>query len=372
MNVLFIGPYRQTDGWGLAAKDYIKSISTVSNIKLSTRPIYLAAANADENFSDYEILNYEKNHSDNYDLVIQKVLPEHLFYDSRFGKNVGLFTLEISNLSNTNVIKNINRMDEIWVPSQIEKQSLIASGCIKPIKVISQALDINKLIPQNKIIFDNKVDNSFKFYTIGENVFRKNFEDLIISYHLEFNLNDNVALIIKTSKQTKLKELQDFEKNIKSKLGLSKQYKLVIFITSRLTDQQILDFHYSCDCFVSSSYGEAFCRPAAEALCLGKNPIVNKNTGMKDFINDENGFLVNSTKDPVMVPNNPIHQNKDYYNANQYWYKINKYDLMANMRKAYNMYTKDNKKWKAKSEIGIASKNKFNYENIGKLCIQDI
>ena len=25
MNIEYIGPYRQTDGWGLAAKDYLKA-----------------------------------------------------------------------------------------------------------------------------------------------------------------------------------------------------------------------------------------------------------------------------------------------------------------------------------------------------------
>lgn len=371
MDILFIGPYRQTDGWGAAAQDYIKAISTVSNIKLTTRPIYLAAANNNEKFSDYEIINYEKNHSDKYDMVIQNVLPEHLFYDSRFGKNIGLFTLEINDLSNSNVIRNINRMDEIWVPSEIEKSSLISSGCNKPIKTISQPLSINEISPENKIVFDKLSNDTFKFYTIGENVFRKNFEALITAYHLEFNISDNAALIIKTSGNS-LKELQDFEKHIQNKLGLNKTYKPIIFVTSRLSYKQIIDLHYSCDCFVMPSYGEAFCRPAAEALCLGKNPIVNKNTGMKDYINNDNGFLVNSHKTPVMLNQNPIVNNKDYYNSHQYWYQINMYDLMTSMRKAYDMYHKDKKTWQKKSEAGIASKNRFTYESIGKLCIQDI
>jgi glycogen synthase len=119
------------------------------------------------------------------------------------------------------------------------------------------------------------------------------------------------------------------------------------------------------------SYGESFCRPAAEALCLGKNPIVNKNTGMKDFINNENGFLVNSYKTPVILDHHPIAGNNDYYNANQYWYKIDIYDLMAKMRQAYTMHKKHNDSWKEKSKIGIGSKEIFSYETIGKnLCIQ--
>jgi glycosyltransferase involved in cell wall biosynthesis len=372
MNILFVGPYRQKDGWGLAARDYIKAISTVSNINLATRCVYTAMAYSDENFSDSEILLYEKNCLSNYDMIIQNVLPEDLFYDSRFKKNIGLFTLEINDLSKTDVIRNIDRMDEIWVPSKIEKKSLVESGInSNKIKVISEALDLQQISPSNRIIFDSEIEHSFKFYTIGEFVYRKNLEDLIMAFHLEFDLSDNVSLIIKTGNN--VSDTKIFSEKIKKKLQLNKQYRPELFISKRLSYQEIIDFHYSCDCFVSASYGEAFCRPAAEALCLGKNPIVNKNTGMADFINEENGFLVKSYKTPVLLENNPINNNNDYYNANQYWYKIDVYDLMNKMRTAYEMYKKDKVLWDQKSELGISQKQIFSYENIGKkLCIQPI
>ena len=39
MNGLFIAPYRQNDGWGFAAADYLEAINTqIKN--LSARPIY--------------------------------------------------------------------------------------------------------------------------------------------------------------------------------------------------------------------------------------------------------------------------------------------------------------------------------------------
>ena len=38
MNILFVGPYRQADGWGEAAKHYIKALSHVG--ELAIRPIF--------------------------------------------------------------------------------------------------------------------------------------------------------------------------------------------------------------------------------------------------------------------------------------------------------------------------------------------
>lgn len=369
MKVLFIGPYRQNDGWGLAARDYIKALATNKDISLATRPVYLAPNNKDSQFDDQEIISYEQNTHNKYDAVIQKVLPEYLFYDYRFGKNIGLFTLEISDLSNTSAIKNINRMDEIWVPSNIEKNSLIQSGVVKPIKVISQPINtINLKNINDKLYYGPTIDNSFKFYTICENNFRKNLEDLIIAFNLAFNHYDKVNLIIKTNGNPN--QLSSWANSIKKKLNIQKKYHNEIFISNKFNDEDIIKFHNSCDCFVSCSYGEAFCRPAAEALCRGKNPIVNKNTGMKDFINEENGYLVKSYRTPVLLENHPIMGNIDYYNANQYWYKIDIYDLIEKMKTAFNTYKKNQTEWKTKSEAGKNSINMFEYESIGKkLCI---
>lgn len=368
MNVLFVGPYRQNDGWGYASRDYIRAIASNSNINLTTRPLYLAYGNTDTEFNDKQIIEYESRVFDKYDMIIQKALPQYLFYDGRFKKNIGLFTLEISDLKNTKILENINRMDEIWVPSEIEKNSLIKSGVYKTVRAIGQPIDIDSLKPTAIMNFENTPKDAFKFYSIFENNERKNLEDLLIAFSLAFNHNDNVALIIKTTGN--ISQLNAYSQQIKRKLNINRAYKNEVFVTSRISYQDVINFHYSCDCFVSSSYGEAFCRPAAEALCLGKNPIVNKNTGMKDYINDSNGFLVNSYKCPVILDQNPIAGNNDYYNANQHWYKIDMYDLIAKMQQAYLMFKKDKKEWQKKSELGISSSNIFRYENIGnKLCI---
>ena len=39
MSALFIGPYRQNDGWGCASRDYIKAIHTQIS-DLSCKPLY--------------------------------------------------------------------------------------------------------------------------------------------------------------------------------------------------------------------------------------------------------------------------------------------------------------------------------------------
>jgi glycosyltransferase involved in cell wall biosynthesis len=374
MNILFIGPYRQNDGWGLAAQSYIKALGTTGH-NITTRPVFLAGA--DTGLDDSEILEYENSFYDSYDMVIQKTLPHCLFLNRKFKKNIGLFTLETNDISNSVAVHSINSMDEVWVPSEQEKKCLLKSGINKPIKVISQPIDTN-FIKENinhKLDLHPLVKKTFKFYFIGEYIERKNIKDLITAFHMAFSIDQQVSLIIKTgvsgrspqeSKEIIEKDIQD----IKKKLNISGKYKKEIVITDRLSYQDVIGLHNACDCFVSSSYGESVCRPAAEALCLGKMPIVTDNTGMTDFINKDNGFIVQSHRTPVLLNQRTLSNDFDMQNANEYWYKISIYDLIEKMRLAYTMYKQDRKAFESKQQTGIDSIEQFSYSSIGnKLCI---
>lgn len=373
MNTLFIGPYRQNDGWGLATRSYIKAVATQFK-NITTRPVYLSTP--DNQFDDDEIIAYENSYYSKYDMVIQKTLPHCLFLNRSYTKNIGLFVLETNDISQSSCIHNINTMDEIWVPSKMEQQCLIKSGVKKPIKVISQPLD-TKFIQENK---DHKLEinpllnQMFKFYFIGENIHRKNIKDLVIAFNLAFDYSEPVCLIIKTNSSSPDKNAykNNLEKqinDIKQTLGISKKYKKEILITDRMSYKDIIGLHNSCDCFLCPSYGEAFCRPAAEALVLGKTPIVNQNTGMKDYINNDNGFLVKSHKTPVVQKYRSLANDFDINNANEYWYKVDIYDLIDRMRDAYSMHISNNKELIKKQQAGMAMLNNFSYENIGsKLC----
>lgn len=374
MNTLFIGPYRQADGWGFATRSYIKAYAT-KNKNLTTRPIYLGVP--DISFNDNEILEYENTYYDKYDTVIQKTLPHCLFLNKSFTKNIGLFVLETNNISQSSCISSINRMDEIWVPSKIEEQCLLKSGITKPIKVISQPLD-TELISSNKeykLHMSPLIDDMFKFYFIGENNFRKNIKDLIMAFHLAFDYSEPVCLIIKSSQSglsssDSYKILQNDIDQVKSSLGISRKYKKEILLTQSISYKDIIGLHNACDCFIAPSYGESFCRPAAEALVLGKTPIVNINTGMRDFINEDNGFLIKSHKTPVIQDKKTLASDFDIYNANEYWYKIDIYDLIEKMRLVYSLHKKNSNDLKQKRENGISQLNNFSYDNIGsKLCI---
>ncbi len=368
-NILFIGPYRQADGWGEATRSYIKAVASTNN-NLTIHPNYFTNNLVD---IDESLSRYEKTIFDQYDIVIQKALPGCFFYNGSYKKNIAITVLETSDWSRSSCIRNLNEMDEVWVPSEFERQILIKAGVNKPIKAISQPLDINfiKSLSDTKLPLPRSISNTFKFYFIGEYVERKNIQDLILAFNLAFDYDEPISLIIKTGSQNNNRQkIEQDIIEIKKKMGTGNKFKKEIIITERLTNEQIIGLHNACDCFVNAAYGEAFCRPAAEALVLGKIPIVNKNTGMKDFINNDNGFLVNSYKTPVYLENRPLTTDFDFYNSYQYWYKIDIYDLIDKLKNVYSLYKKNKTQLADKAEIGKSNMDNFSYSTIGsKLCI---
>lgn len=373
MNALFIGPYRQNDGWGLASRDYLKAIATkIKNI--TSRPLYLGRPS---DINDSSIQQYENSLYKDYDIIFQNALPHCISINQKIKKNIGLFHLETNNIIHSHSTYILNKLDEICVASNQEAKCLKQSGVTTKIKVISAPLNIDfieKNISHTLPSLNRILNNSFKFYTIGEFNERKNILDLVLAFHLAFNMTDNVSLVIKSSMpglntQQSRQHIEQEINLLKSKLRIRQNYKKELIITDIFSDMDLIGLHNTCDCFVSSSLGESFCRPAAEALVLGKTPIVTDNTGMCDFINKENGYIVNSKKHPVIVNNSPLSDQFDIYTANEYWYKPSIYSLIEQMQKAYETYKKDRKTYQQKAEIGRSTTQQFSYETIGnKIC----
>lgn len=369
MNALFIGPYRQQDGWGLATREYIKAISTqIPNI--ASRPLYYI--DRPEPISS-QLLSYENTQYDHYDIVFQKCLPHNFSINKSIKQNIGLTELETNYISKSICIDNINGLNKICVPSEQSAKSLKQSGVKIPINVISQPIDIDLYTKyqDHTIPINNSIKKTFKFYTIGEFIERKNLLDLITAFHLAFDLTDDVSLIIKTnipgmSTNDANKYLQEQSVKIKKALKIRSQYKAEFFILDRLSEIDMIGLHNTCDCFVMPSYGEAFCRPAAEALISGKTPIVTNHTGMTDFVNNDNGYVIKSHKHPVIMASPGLSAEYDIYTANEHWYKPDILHLIECMKNVYHLYKKNRKQYEAKKQLGIASANQFSYTTIGK------
>ena len=365
MKVLFLGPYRDGTGWGHAAIEYILALDEAGvevvprAIKLNDREVELPE----------RILELEERSDADCNIVIQNILPHMFDYDGNFEKNIGLIFTEVSDFKNTTWANHCNTMDEIWVASRDSQQHVFNSDVVVPVAVAEVPCDPNKYSQHFDSFPIPEINEKFTFYFIGEYSRRKNLTALIKAFHLEFHPREDVALLLKTnapglSQAECTKHTVDHCNDIKMQLELYDRlddYHHEIVTCDDMSDEKIIQIHQTCDCFVMPSFAEGWNIPAFDAMAMGKTPIVSKVGGMKEFMDNQVGWVINVQEQPVFgmkqwssVPG--------LYTGRQTWWEIEIPHLRWAMRQAFEN-TEEKKK---RAEAGIDRAYNFAHAHIGQ------
>jgi len=365
MNILFIGPYRQADEFAKFSINYIKALSLTGH-NIAIAPIYMGNT-ANLKLKD-ELLELENKKFEKYDIIIQNVLP--IFFEKQEGYNIGIHYNETKNLKNSLFIDKMNLMDELWVCSESEKQTLIKAGVKCKINIVPIPIDIEELktyenVEPTKI---PALENKFVFYIMGDYIERKNLHAAIIAYNLEFTKENDVGFLIQSNipNQTldeSIKKIQEDIINLKKKLRLynnSSLYNNEVIVSSNLDLENRISLYKACNCLIIPSRAEAYSDIAFESLYVGNSIICNKDLHLSNLLNDFYG--VESYEVPCIM-NNPA--NPIFYTSWETWNEINILDLQNKMRETYNKGKENNideviKKAKGKSWVV----NNFSFEKI--------
>lgn len=385
-NILYVGPYKQTDGWGGAALDYLRSFAYACNklgYNLKAKNIFLSSHINMNTPEDIKSLEQDVS-SIKFDTVIQKALPQAIcpIYPYR---NIALCVFEQRNLKHSSYVKQVfNRMNATLVPSNIEQEVLSECG-INNVYSISQpinCLQIDSSISQlkqqglNFLNLGTKYKNHIKFGFIGSFISRKNIINLIIAFNNEFRTNDKAVLIIKTDKMSQ-KQREMIIKNLETSLASQKyNTKLkdnIILITDTMDQTSLINLHRHIDVFVCASKGEAFCRPLAESIRAGSYPIAVAGTGAAELIDTNIGGIIIPSHLEYVEPN-PLARSLDHDCELEQWCEPTMIDIRKSLRQAY-----ENLASLAENERSDLSNNLTNYASrfdipyIGeKICSLDI
>lgn len=385
-NILYVGPYKQSDGWGGAAKDYLRSFSYACKklgYNLKAKNIFLAN-NIDTDISD-DIRDLESNISScKYDTIIQKALPQAICPIYPY-KNIALCVFEQRNLQHSSYIKQVfGRMDATLVPSNIEKITLEDCGLKKVYNIsqpincveIDKAVGLGKKENTNFLNLNTKYKHHIKFGFIGSFISRKNIMNLIIAFNNEFSTNDKVVLVIKTDQMSK-QQREMIVKNLETSLASQKYNRKlkdnIIIITDRMDQQSLFNLHSNIDVFVCASKGEAFCRPLAESIRTGSYPLAVEGTGAAELIDiDVGGIIIPSHLE--YVEGNPLSTSLDHDCELEQWCEPTIIDIRKSLRQAYSSLANLTEK----ERIDLSNRlhnyaSKFDIPSIGeKLCSLDI
>jgi glycosyltransferase involved in cell wall biosynthesis len=369
MKILFLGAYRDGTGYGNSSINSILAMDAVG-IDVVPRPLKFNSQILD---LPRRIEELEQKSSSGSDVVIQHCLPEVMEYCGHFKKNIAMYCSETSNFISSNWGERLNNMDVAWVPCEDMKEAARKSNVKIPLVKIPYPVNMDKFERSYSKLPLTDIEDTFSFYTIAEMSKRKNLKALIQAFHTEFDIGEPVSLVIKSHKygmdpKECYRHIESDCNSIKKWLKLYSKpeyYKREIIITDILTEEALCRLHATCDCFVLPSHGEAWCIPAFDAMCFGKTPIVTNDGGFKEFISNDNGWLVNCSQEQIMDGSSEI---PELYTGRETWASVSVEDLRRCMREAYSNHKLRNQK----SELGMARGYDFSYEFVGSLIKKEL
>lgn len=339
-NILFIGPYHDSNSLGYSSRRYIDALIENKNINLTLQPIYITKSSIDHSIPMDKYADYRNNKQSSYDYLIQHGYPEIFTYDKKCGKNIGIIEVETRNITRSGWVNKINLMDEICVNSINGLNCLYDCGVSKPIKLVPEPYNLSLFATDVDPFFNDipKNDPPFIFYTIGEYSEKKNIKGIILAFLLEFNKNDNVKLFIKTHSYhyglSDLDKYINFDIQQIKKVIRKNNYADINIVSGNISDIDIIRLHRSCNCYINAVRADGMGPCAVESMLCDKIIINTKNIGSSTYFNSSNALMVDSIETSVFCPQ---YINPNIFTMHELWDEPNIYSLRSQMRKVYSM-----------------------------------
>lgn len=216
--------------------------------------------------------------------------------------------------------------NEIWVPSAHNKKMFIDSGVKKEIHVMPlgideviyknaltvQPKDLSKM-PISNILGRSVSDgiNKFRFFSLFGWSYRKGVDILIKSFVRAFTAKDDVALIMYSHHVGPDKVVQDVIRYASEVRGSN--YPQILFIHSVTPESEMPSLYRIGHAFVNCSRGEGFSLPQIEASASGLPVISCNNTGMSEYLTEDNSFMITTEEKEMCSPE--MHWITPYYHG---------------------------------------------------------
>lgn len=229
---------------------------------------------------------------------VQHIFPRSFSPSERAVANVGRTMFETDRIP-ADWVDACNRMTEIWVPSEFNRDTFTRSG-VDPsrIHVIPGSIDIDRFGPHVEPL-DLPDRASFNFLSVFDLSLRKGWDVLLRAFVTEFRPDEDVALHLKIGLlpgQDTDTAVQAIHAYLESTLGVDVDaIPDVILMTETLSQELVARLYRTADAFVLPSRGEGWGRPYMEAMASGLPTIGTGWSGNTEFMNDSNAYLIESS-----------------------------------------------------------------------------
>lgn len=356
--IAYISCYRDGTGYSKAAIEYMLALDAAGATVI---PRAVRMTNTSGQVPN-RILELEQNDLSNVDAVIQHNLPSQFSYKNGV-INVGMFAYETNTLRFTGWHSNLKMMDKLVVFCEDQLIALDSVGLKNKAKIVPHAVDVVKFDKAIDKLDLGIPDSVVKFYAIGEFNKRKNWGGLLLAYNTAFSCDDNVALVIKTNNTNELKQLIENVRTGCGRFASNKMYPRIHVMAEKLTDDEMLALHASCDIYVSASHGESWNLPCSDALGFGNPCIVPDHGAFRDYVSRTHNSLIHGVMSPCFGASS-----NGLYQSSESWFSVN-ISTLAQCMKSYSKNTS----WKEKKSIRSNDiKENYNHKVIGNRLLKAI
>ena len=252
-----------------------------------------------------------------------------------FNMNIGITSFETK--GNSQWDNHLGLLDKILVATEAEKQ------CVSPqFQNITHTIGgmVANIVPEAQ-----ELTNRFSFYAFGGHLETKSgLLSVLQTYLSEFHINENVSLIVHTTNTPMAQELINATA---ASLGIYKrQYYPHIHIVAENPEDSL---HKGCQCLIDMGVTRGFKGEVAKGLLYGKTPIILEGSGMDEYIDNSNGWIVQSSESLLVCPDRPL---PNVFTARESCLIPDKASLGKCMRNAFDnhsLYTKKSTNGKASS-----------------------
>ncbi len=316
----------------------------------------------DKKLHDTEIYkNYPNNLDHNLNIILAEV-NHHYFYQTYEGPKIAYLVWETTEYPKQ-FYNRIKEFDQIWVPSQWQKECNIIQGIPeKKIKVVPEAVDGEVFKPNKEATLPEYDDKRFKFIHFGRWDYRKSTKEVIESFLKEFDKNEPVDLILSIDNIFAKDGFKTTEERLK-------HYKLIdprIKIKHFPSREEYIKYLQKGHVFLSCARSEGWNLPLIEAMACGTPSIYSNCSAQLEFAEGK-GLPVNVIGTQPAIRGEYSTYSQSELSGEFYTPDFN--HLREVMRDAYENYDY-HKKEALKESKDI--REKFTWDNMAKIASKEI
>ena len=299
---------------------------------------------------DSPIYYYKNDYISDIDIILEEH-DHHYFYDAYDGYRIGYNVWESTRYSEQ-FFQQLLTLDELWVPTQWQKQISIKQGYpANKIFVIPEGVDGRTFKPTSR----PQKKNKFTFIVVGRWDYRKGVKESIEGFLKAFPNNDEVELLLNVENPYPVDGMNSTEERLKYHNLEDPRIKILKFLDRK----QYIKLLQNSNVLISCARSEGWNLPLIEALACGIPSIYTKCSGQLEFTESKGLGIDILGEEPATNNENLSYE----HNIPGNFYTPDTKDLVKKIKDSYNNYNLW-KKWHLQRSKII--RDKFSWKNQAK------